>query len=354
MSHQARLSRYATASNELALLSDTRLGDLVGRAKVLGSGIGGVSVLLEAGGVPVFAKRIPLTDLERRPEHVMSTANLFDLPAFCQYGVGSPGFGAWRELAACTMTTNWVLAGRSAAFPLMYHWRVLPGAPPVHDGHADVEAAVAFWGGSPSVGRRLEAVASASASLVLFMEHIPLGLPGWLASRLETGVEAVTSAGVLLEQRLLAGLDVLNAGGLLHFDAHFRNILTDGRRLYFTDFGLVTSPRFELSAQESAFIARNRTHDRGYAMMCLVNWLVTNVAGVTTPPGGLPVARNDYVRRWAAGERPAGLPGPLAAVLDRHAPLAAVLNDFYWELFGESRATPYPAEAAERAIASRA
>jgi hypothetical protein len=45
MSRQARLTRYAAASNELALLSDRRLGELVDRAKVIGSGIGGVSVL---------------------------------------------------------------------------------------------------------------------------------------------------------------------------------------------------------------------------------------------------------------------------------------------------------------------
>jgi hypothetical protein len=63
----------------------------------LGVGIGGGAATLTVGGVPVFAKRIPLTDLERRPEHVRSTANLFGVPAFCQYGVGGPGFGAWRE-----------------------------------------------------------------------------------------------------------------------------------------------------------------------------------------------------------------------------------------------------------------
>jgi len=45
-------------------------------------------------GAPVFVKRIPLTHLERRPEHAGSTANLFGLPVCYQYGVGSTGFGA--------------------------------------------------------------------------------------------------------------------------------------------------------------------------------------------------------------------------------------------------------------------
>lgn len=80
--------------------------ELVDEASVFGSGIGGMSRQLEIDGVPVFAKQISLTDLERRPENVMSTANVFGLPTFCQYGVGSPGFGAWRDLAANALTTG--------------------------------------------------------------------------------------------------------------------------------------------------------------------------------------------------------------------------------------------------------
>lgn len=83
----------------------------------------------------------------------MSTANLFGLPTFCQYGVGGPGFGAWRELAANTMATNWVLARQTEAFPLMYHWRVLPGAAPLADEHTDIEKAVAYWGGTAAPRR---------------------------------------------------------------------------------------------------------------------------------------------------------------------------------------------------------
>ncbi|WP_406418196.1 hypothetical protein [Streptomyces sp. NBC_01614] len=35
-----------------------------------------------------------------------STANVLRLPAYFHHGIGSPGFGAWRELAVHTMTTN--------------------------------------------------------------------------------------------------------------------------------------------------------------------------------------------------------------------------------------------------------
>jgi tRNA A-37 threonylcarbamoyl transferase component Bud32 len=30
----------------------------------------------------------------------------------------------------------------------------------------------------------------------------------------------------------------MNSNGLMHFDAHFQNILTDGQRLYLADLGL--------------------------------------------------------------------------------------------------------------------
>lgn len=111
MSEKARLAAYSAVSTSLALRSDDRLAELVDAAVPLGSGIGGKSALMEIDGKPVFVKRVPLTDLERLPEHVRSTANMFGLPMYCQYGVGGPGFGAWRELAVHTMTTNWVLGG---------------------------------------------------------------------------------------------------------------------------------------------------------------------------------------------------------------------------------------------------
>ena len=51
----------------------------------------------------------------------------------------------------------------------------------------------------------------------------------------------------MVEKELEAGTSFMNARGLLHFDAHFQNILTDGERLYFADYGLAISSRFDLS-----------------------------------------------------------------------------------------------------------
>ena len=60
-------------------------------------GIGGTSALISIEGIAVFVKKIRLTDTEKQPENIMSTANLYGLQPYCQYGmpdpIGSPGFG---------------------------------------------------------------------------------------------------------------------------------------------------------------------------------------------------------------------------------------------------------------------
>ncbi len=167
---ETRLAAYGSVATSLALLSDLALQQALDAAEPVGSGIGGKSVLLEVAGRPVFVKRVPLTDLELRPENVHSTANLFELPMFCHYGIGGPGFGAWRELAAHAMTTNWALAGEFAGVPLMYHWRVLPDTTPLPQELADVDRVVEYWGGGAQIRRRLEEQRSSSASLALFLD----------------------------------------------------------------------------------------------------------------------------------------------------------------------------------------
>ncbi|NUH40234.1 protein kinase family protein [Streptomyces samsunensis] len=345
MSEDARLATYSTVSTSLALRSDRQLSELVDAAVPLGSGIGGRSALLEVEGKPVFVKRVPLTDMERLPEHARSTANLFGIPTFCQYGVGGgPGFGAWRELAVHVMTTNWVLGGQYQGFPMMYHWRVLADAAALPEELADVERVVAYWGGSPEVRRRIEALQRSSASLALFVEYIPQTLHEWLIEQVQAHEESADRACSLVEGGLEAGTSFLNARGLLHFDAHFHNILTDGRRLYFADYGLALSSRFDLSPSETSFFELHRTYDLCYTRSWLVNWLITNLYGYERKE------REALIRACAEGEDPPDGPREARAILSRHAPLAAVMTDFYVTVQDENRETPYPLKALRRAL----
>jgi hypothetical protein len=338
MPSDTRLTAFSTVSSALALLSDRALQQTLNAATPIGSGIGGKSAAIEVAGTPVFVKLVPLTDLERRPENVRSTANLFELPMFCHYGIGVPGFGAWRELAVHAMTTNWVLAGEYEGFPLMYHWRVVPDSTPLPEELADVEQAVAYWGGGSHVRRRIEELRSSSASIALFLEHMPHNVFEWLGEQVSAGEESADRALAMVDRDLEAGIAFMNARGLLHFDAHFQNLLTDGRRLYFADYGLAISSRFELTEEELSFFDRHQDYDRRYAAMYESQWLVTALLGSGRGE------RESRLRAYAQGEAPAGMPQAAAAILTRNAPVAVVMTDFFRALQRESRHTPYPAE----------
>lgn len=348
MSRGTRLTAHGAVSTSLALCSDRALRELVDTAVPIGSGIGGKTALTEVAGTPVFVKRVPLNDVERQPEHVRSTANLFEMPAFCHYGIGAiggPGFGAWRELAVHTMTTNWVLAGEYEGFPLTYHWRVLPDSTPLPEELADVERAVAYWGGGSQVRRRIVALQQSSASVALFLEYIPQNLHQWLDTQVEAGNETANRACAMVERELAAGTSFMNSRGLLHFDAHFENILTDGRRLYFADYGLAISSGFELPQDEADFFDRHQVYDRCYTATYLVNWLVTALYGYRREDRE---GRYALVRAYAEGKRPTGIPEQAAAILTRHAPIAAVVSDFNSKFQRRSRQTPYPLEEIRR------
>lgn len=83
--YAARPAAYGTVATRLSLLSDRRLGDIVAGAAPLASGIGGRSTELDIDGTRVFVKRVPLTEIELRPENARSTANLFGLPMFYRF-----------------------------------------------------------------------------------------------------------------------------------------------------------------------------------------------------------------------------------------------------------------------------
>src|SRR5438034_8767189 len=81
---------------------------------------------VEIGHSKVFVKRVPVTNIEY--DNMFSTRNLYDLPTYYNYGVGSAGLGVFRELVTHIKTTNWVLEGAITTFPLTYHYRIIPSS----------------------------------------------------------------------------------------------------------------------------------------------------------------------------------------------------------------------------------
>ena len=325
-----RLTNYASVSNTLARLTDEELAALVAKAQPLHSGVGGRSVLLTIGSTPIFVKSLALTDLERRQEHVLSTANLFDIPLSCHYGLGGPGFSAWRELAATVIANDWVLSGACANFPLLYHWRVLPS-----DHREELEGDVDFWIESAAVRARLEAIHEATAHVVLCCEYMPQNLLEWLSEQVHASEEAAETAIAFVDAQLAPTIDFMNARGLTHFDTHFENITTDGRRFCIGDFGLALSLDFELAEDEVEFVARHRRYDHGRAALGYVHCLSAACLG-----------RDQWKENLHAFLKTALPPVPpaVAAAIRRQAPLALAFLEFSRQLREESKQTPYPAE----------
>lgn len=331
-----RRLRHDRIAAELAARSDDELATVLRAAPTDVVGVGGGFSVLDVDGVPVFAKRIPITDRELAHPH--STANLYDLPTSCRYGMyrlAAPSVGAWRELAANLIVTEGVLAGETESFALLHHWRVLPGRAPVASEHLDIDAVVAQFGGAAAVRLRLEELAAARSSLVLFLEYVP----DPLLDRLTDPVGQART----LERQLFELVAFLRGRELLHLDGHFGNIRAGDDRICLVDFGLAISPRFDLSDAERDFVAQNAGHDADYAAMRLVNWLVTTACGVPMPASGGPVDRNAYVHRCASGDIPQDVPAVVADILARHAPAAARMNDFCGRLFDGDIAAAYPA-----------
>ncbi|MBA3602373.1 MAG: protein kinase family protein [Parachlamydiaceae bacterium] len=330
-----RLFNYNKATQYLSHLTDENLSELLTTATPLGSGIGGEVLSMEVEGVPLFVKKIRLTPIEQ--QHLGSTLNLFELPSYYQYGVGSMGFGVWREISAHEMTTQWVLNGECQNFPLMYHYRALqrstPPTMPTSEQLEERQRYVDDWNGSSTVGIRAQAADLASADVVVFMENFPQTLYKWLKAEGDKG--NLTEQSIAnLERELNMVTAFMKSRGFLHFDAHFHNILASNDHVYFADFGLAMSHKFDCSLEEMTFFEKHSSYDRYY----VVSELVKNAIAATVHEGS-EVLLNAYL---STEKMTTTLPSAVASIAERYRPIAVLMDKFFQGLRKESKSTPYP------------
>ncbi|MCB8975912.1 MAG: hypothetical protein H6657_00605 [Ardenticatenaceae bacterium] len=247
-----RQQRYFQLSAALAQLDNTHL-QVPPKASV-GQVGWGTSQTLTLEGAPIFIKRIPVTQTEYA--QMFSTQNIYNLPTFYQYGFGSVGMGIFRELVTHIKTTNWVLAGEIETFPLLYHYRIVPTAVP----SAAVDMAyhqryVTYWGDDANVSRYLLDRAAAPYELILYLEHIPHTVATWVRTHQAHIPQVMADT--------KAAITFLRDHGIIHFDSHFFNLLTDGERTYLTDFGLALDKNFALSSAEVQFYQQHTAYDYG-------------------------------------------------------------------------------------------
>lgn len=337
-----RLSNYGKVARHLSRLTDEQLSLLLTAAKPLQSRAGGETLSIQIDGVPLFVKKVRLSTIEQH--HPRSTLNLFDLPPYYQYGVGSMGFGAWREVSAHEITTQWVLNGECQHFPLMYHSRVLPRSTPPTVPTGDPlemrQQYVKYWDGSEAVGVRAEAMDTASSDIVIFMENLPETMDAWLRIQGENG-NLTPSTMNQLEHELNMVAAFMKARGFLHFDAHLHNILAHNNHVYFADFGLAMNQKFDLSPKERVFFEQHRDYDRYYVVAELFKGAIIAALGDQESEEVLDKYLADGII-----ERP--LPIAVASIAQRYGPIAILMEKFFHDLRETSKSTPYPATELSR------
>jgi hypothetical protein len=176
--------------------------------------------------------------------------------SICPNGIILPSHRCDNSGSYLIHIPNWVLSGAIATFPLMYHYRIIP----LDGRRADVDRSrlksyVEYWGNSANAGNYVLDRAKANYELVLFLEYIPHVLETWLRenpNKLQKSLDELRTT-----------ITFLRTKGIIHFDAHFRNILTDGKQTYLTDFGLVLDKSFTLTKDEESFFEQNIFYDYG-------------------------------------------------------------------------------------------
>lgn len=220
----------------------------------------GATHQIKVSGHKIFVKSIPLTAVEYSSS--FCTKNHYRLPTYYNYGVGSAGFGAYRELLTHIKTTNWVLNSEIDNFPLMYHHRVIPKASKAKPIQLDKhQKYLKYWNGSKAIDRYIRERRKASYEIVIFLEHIPYSLNEWLPKNND-------KVGMVAAE-MYKTIDFLRKKGVIHFDAHLANILSDGTKPYLTDFGLALDKSFKLTPRESDFFKEHSHYDYGEFIGCL-------------------------------------------------------------------------------------
>jgi hypothetical protein len=295
-------------------------------------------VRLPQGGETVFAKLVPITALELLPENRGATANMFRLPIRYQYRIGSCGFGAWRELEVHRLANDWVLSGQRDGFPLLHHWRVLPVVRTGYDDRRGLDP----WGGCPQIQQRVAAMNEATSSGVLFLEYFPLTLSQWFRDEMTRASDPVAVAR-RVEGQLEELLAFTRRHGVLHLDAHFDNVLTDGHQLYLGDYGLSISRGFELGPDEEAFFEQHQDFDLCTAINSLVHAVVTYYDPTDD--------WRQTLREMAARPHDAksGVPEAVRSFVLERAALVFAVGEFYKRLLADP-ATSYPAMTFHRLL----
>lgn len=238
------------------------------------------SISAHIDGAPVFVKQLPITRSEEAAPLV--TRNHTGLPFVSHYGIGSPGHGVGRELAAHQLTSAWVRSGEADFFPLLLGWRIIDLGCDVDFSEFDGDSPKCRWGALwPQVEKKLAELKSAPTSMVLFLEYVPETLGSWLRRSVDEGTGETVFAEAV--DQIIEATAWMEKQGFHHFDVHPGNILNHEGRLLFTDFGLSLHRDFDLTPDDESSLVTHQGFDLATALMHLFHWTLFELGYASGP-----------------------------------------------------------------------
>ena len=173
---------------------------------------------------------------------------------------------------------------------------------------------------------------------------MPQNLYEWLPAQIAKGGNIAELAIAFVDENLKKTNTYMNAHGLMHFDAHFNNILTDGKLLYFTDFGLALSSHFELTTAEIEFLKHHQHYDDAYASLNLLLCIFATIF----KKDQWEIRLHEYIT-----DEPRELSSAIVSIIKQQTPIALIMDAFMEKLRKESKSTLYPAIQLEKLFKQR-
>ena len=304
-------------------------------------GIGGETGVLQIENNQVFYKKIALTSVELESNNRFSTRNLHKLPLYYQYGVGSTGFGAWRELESWRQGQE-ISISRVRCFPRLYGFKIIEETPKstlTTEEQKKIDDDCKYWNNSTEIKNRLEALLLSKSYLLIFIEYLPSNLYDWLGEKMNSGLEEGMKACSFVSNAIPQITLALSQANFNHFDAHFWNILTDGKQLFVGDQGLALLEDFEIGSAERSFLKQHKSYDEACLRLNLVHAIVSHHSG------------KDHWIRFIENEGKGFDPGPYQEVLSPHLKLARIMHRFFTSL-KKNKLAKYPEELVSRNVDS--
>ena len=111
-----------------------------------------------------------------------------------------------------------------------------------------------------------------------------------------------------------------------------------GKLIYLSDFGLALSSKFDLIPAETEFLKQHHSYDHACTAVNLLHWIITSLFGKEH--------WEIRLHKYLAVELN-NVPPAINTIINRYAPIALLMNEFYQKLQKDSKSTPYPATQLE-------